>query len=313
MKKMITISILIFAVLFTGCQQTPTSQTEDSNASTLTNESESPSTANGQAYFTPETYPRVDGSTATIPLSEQFAAEAMGFELSEARTYIKHNTTHAAYVNLIEKEADIIFATYPSEQELQLAQDSGVELEIHPVVSEGFVFMTNEENPVSDLTAEQIVAIYSGEITNWSEVGGADVDILAYQREENSGSQSGMLALVMKDTPLVDPITELQIIGMEGLVEVISNYDNSESAIGYSYYYYVSNMVVRPGIRLIAVDGVTPSPETIKSGEYPYTTAYYAVIRKDEPDDSPARKLLDWTLSENGQAAAEEAGYVPVK
>ena len=70
---------------------------------------------------------------------------------------------------------------------------------------------------------------------------------------------------------------------------------------------------VREAAKLISVDGVYPSPETIADGSYPYTTAYYAVIRADEPEDSPARALLNWTLSDDGQNAAKEAGYVPLK
>ena len=109
---------------------------------------------------------------------------------------------HNAYVNLIEKNADIIFVTSPSEEEYALAQQAGIEFEIHPVVNEAFVFMVNEKNPVSNLTSQQIVDIYSDKITNWNQVGGEDKEIIAYQREINSGSQTGMLSLVMKDTPI---------------------------------------------------------------------------------------------------------------
>lgn len=75
--------------------------------------------------FTLENYPRVDGSTATIPLSEQFAADALGLPIEEARLYILHNKTHSAYDNLISGEADIIFVTAPSEEELQMAAEAG--------------------------------------------------------------------------------------------------------------------------------------------------------------------------------------------
>ncbi|MBR2743663.1 MAG: substrate-binding domain-containing protein [Clostridia bacterium] len=262
--------------------------------------------------FTADTYPKVDGSTATIPLSEQFFSDATGVSLGDASTYIKHNTTHNAYVNLINGDCDIIFVTSPSEEEYALAAEAGVELEVHPVVNEGFIFMVNEKNPVDNLTREQIVAIYTDQITNWSEVGGEDKEIIAYQREVNSGSQTGFLDLVMGDVEPADAPTEKRIVGMGELVESISAYDNSDQALGYSYYFYVNEMYVREAAKLIAVDGVYPSPETIADGSYPYTTAYYAVIRADEPEDSPARTLLNWTLSEDGQKAAKEAGYVPL-
>jgi phosphate transport system substrate-binding protein len=142
---------------------------------------------------------------------------------------------------------------------------------------------------------------------------GEDREIIAYQREINSGSQTGMLSLVMKDAKIADAPKEKRIEGMAGLVEVISGYDNSASAIGYSYYYYVNSMYVREGIKLIKIDQIEPNPATIQSKQYPYTTAYYVIVRKDEPQDSAARKLLNWALSDDGQKSAKEAGYVPVK
>ncbi|MBQ1435234.1 MAG: substrate-binding domain-containing protein [Clostridia bacterium] len=295
MKKIIAAALLVcmLAALF-GCSQTKT-ETEVTYP------------------FTPDSYPRVDGSTATIPLSEQFFSDATGVSLGDASTYIKHNTTHNAYVNLINGDCDIIFVTSPSEEEYAMAEEAGLELEVHPVVNEGFIFMVNEKNPVENLTREQIVDIYTDKITNWSEVGGEDKEIIAYQREVNSGSQTGFLDLVMDGREPADAPTEKRIVGMGELVEAISGYDNSDQALGYSYYFYVNEMYVREAAKLISVDGVYPSPETIADGSYPYTTAYYAVIRADEPEDSPARALLNWTLSDDGQNAAKEAGYVPLK
>lgn len=266
----------------------------------------------GSFIFTPDNYPRVDGSTATIPLSEQYAADAMGIPVEEAGLYVLHTKTHNAYVNLINGRADIIFVTAPSEEELQLAGEAGVELEIYPVVKEAFVFLVNEQNPVKGLTGQQILDIYSGKLTNWSEAGGENQEIRAYQRPVNSGSQSGMLSLVMKDTPLMDAPSHYRYGEMDGLVEAISSYDNAEYAIGYSYYYYVSSMYFRKGVRLLAIDGVVPETASIQDGSYPYTTAYYAVIKNSEPEGSSARMLLNW-IERVGNQSAETAGYVPLQ
>ena len=261
--------------------------------------------------FTLENYPRVDGSTATIPLSEQFAADALGLPIEEARLYILHKKTHSAYNNLISGEADIIFVTAPSEEELQIAAEAGVEFEIVPIVREGFVFLVNENNPVTSLTQQQVRGIYSGKIQNWKNVGGVDQEIMAFQRPVNSGSQSGMLELVMKDTPIMKAPSELYPMDMGAMIEIILAYDNTANAMGYSYYYYVSSMYFRKGIKLLAIDGVEPNDSSIQDGSYPYTTAYYAVIKKSEPKDSNTRKLLTWILNE-GQESARTAGYVPV-
>lgn len=260
--------------------------------------------------LTPEKYPAVDGSTATIPLSEAFGAAVMEMSIEDARQYIAHNTTHNAYVNLVDRRADIIFVTSPSEEEWAYARNNGIELEVVPVVKEGLVFLVNKDNPVEDLSFQQIRDIYSGKITNWQEVGGADKEIIAYQRPPNSGSQTGMLDLVIGADQIMEPPMERVIGEMGGLIDAVAVYHNEQDAIGYSYYYYVTDMWNNENVKLLGVDGVHPDEETISSGSYPIGTAYYAVLRSDEPEDSNARKLLAWILSEEGQEVAQEAGYV---
>lgn len=315
-RKMILFLLLILLALIvfttTGCSgDNPSNggQTQPENNGVhggQTQEEESP-------VFNLETYPKVDGSTVTIPLSEALAARMMNMTVEGVRPYILHNKTHQAYVNLIEKKADLIFVTAPSEEEKALAAAAGVELEVIPVVSEAFVFLVHADNPVAGLTPVEIQEIYSGKIKNWKEVGGADVPIVAYQRPVNSGSQTGFLDLVMAGLTPVDPPLEQIIAEMGMLIDAVASYDNAPDAIGYSYYYFVMDMWGSENIKLLAVDGVQPAPETITSGSYPYTTAYYAVIRSDEASDSPARQVVNWLLSEDGQKLAEDTGYVRIK
>lgn len=260
--------------------------------------------------FTDEDYPIVDGSTATIPLAEAFEANFKAKDVDEVE--ISHSKTHNAYVKLIDGDVDLILVTEPSEDALELAEENDVELEVIKVVNEGFVFFINSTNSVKSLTLEQIQDIYAGEITNWKEVGGEDEEIIAYQRPVNSGSQTGMLSLVMKDKKIADAPTENIAMEMTDIIDVVSDYENNSGAIGYSYYYYANTMYLSDDIELLAVDGVKPNNDTIKEGEYPIQTAYYIVIRKDEPENSKTRELVEAMLSTRGQLAAENAGYVPL-
>ena len=127
---------------------------------------------------------------------------------------------------------DLIVVTEPSEEELELAAENGVELEVIPVVKEGFVFYVNASNPVDNLTQEQVQSIYSGEITNWKDVGGNDEEIVPYQRPVNSGSQTGMLSLVMKDKTLMEPKKENLLQTMAQIINYVSSYDNGKDSIG---------------------------------------------------------------------------------
>ena len=263
-----------------------------------------------EPLYTDENYPKVDGSTATAPLAEAFEANFKGKKIDEVN--VEHSKTHKAYEKLINKELDLILVTSPSEDEEKLAEKSNVELEVTKVVNEGFVFFLNKNNPVDSLTVEQIQKIYSGEITNWKEVGGNDEEIIAYQRPKNSGSQTGMLDLVMKDKKIKDAPKEDIAMSMSDIIDAVSNYDNKESAIGYSYYYYANTMYLSDEIKLLKVNGVEPNNDTIKNGEYPILTAYYIVNRKDDIS-SEAESLKENMLSTRGQKVAEEAGYVPCK
>lgn len=263
--------------------------------------------------FTLENYIRVDGSTVTIPLSEAIAAALTGETIETVRPYILHTKTHSAYVNLIDEKTDLIFVTSPSEEELEYAESKNIELEVIPIVSEAFVFLTHRDNPVEGLSLEEIQRIYAGEITNWSKVGGEDVPIIPYQRPVNSGSQTGFLDLVMKDVIPVDPPLEQIQAGMGELIDAVATYANTPDAIGYSYYYFVVDMWGNEKVKLLKVDDIYPDQETISSGNYPIRTAYYAVFRKSESQDSDVRKVVKWILTEEGQQLAEEAGYVKVK
>lgn len=264
------------------------------------------------------TFPKIDASLATQPLTNAIVKDFTGGQDFDTNV-LNYSNTHPGYVKLINDEVDLIVVTEPSEEELELAKQKGVELEVIPVVKEGFVFYVNSKNPVESLTTEQIQKIYTGEIKNWKEVGGQDEEITAFQRPVNSGSQTGMLSLVMKGLKLMNAPKEKLIGTMEEIVNLVSSYQNGKNAIGYSYYYYATTMfetidkTVASNIKLLGIDGVKPNKQTIKDSSYPFTTAYYIVINKADPEGSPARKLANELLSSRGQQVAEDTGYVPVK
>ena len=251
---------------------------------------------------------KIDGSTATIPLTATLH-DAFG----GAGNPPTHYTTPNAYTNLFLGTADLIFVTHPSENELAEAQNRGIELEIIPIVKDALVFLVNVENPVDGVSLKQLKDIYTGDITSWKQLGGLDETIVPYQRTQNSGSQTLMLKLLMDGMEPMNPPAEWVAAAMGDLVEVISGYDNARDAVGYSMFYYVNNMYGNSQFKLLGVDGVKPSRDTITRGEYPLEDYYYAVIRKDTPADSPARHLIDWLLTDEGQTLAARAGYIPLR
>ncbi len=310
MKKALTaIGILIFVtVVVLGCVWAYRYFTSD----TPNIDDENPIVDNleKEPIFTKENYPKVDASLATQPLTNAFKANFTATPIDEIET--DYTNTHPGYLRLIDGEVDLIVVTSPSEEELAYAASKGVELEVIPVVNEAFVFLANKQNHVNGLTLKQVQDIYSGKITNWNEVGGENSAIIPYQRPTNSGSQTGMLDLVMRDIPMIAPTTETFEETMAGLIEAIADYDNSKDALGYSYYYYATTMYSKNSVKLLAIDGVEPNFDTIKNNVYPIQTAYYIVINKATPEDSNTRKLVNAMLSQRGQLVAKDAGYVPV-
>jgi len=260
----------------------------------------------------PEFWQRVDGSTATIPLSEEIIAFLHGADAYAILQSFNHTTTPYAYENLLNGDADLIFVTYPSEEELAEFAAAGVEIQLIPVVKDALVMLVNVDNPVSGLTAAQLRDIYSGKITNWQEVGGPDREILAFQRTPNSGSQTLFLKLLMAGVEPMAAPSEWIVAGMAGLVDAVSSYDNGLESLGYNMFYFVDEMYGNEQFKLLAVDGVYPDRGSIARGEYILETFYYAVLRADTPADHPARELIAWMLRESAQRLFEQIGYVPL-
>ncbi len=265
-----------------------------------------------------EDFPRTDGSTACIPLIAQIMADTTGMDLETAQGCVNTNKTSWAWRNLGlysdgESGTRLIIAYEASDSVKEELAENGRPLEQKAIGRDALVFIVNDANPVQSLTQQQLKDIYAGKITNWKDVGGDDLEIVAFQRGENSGSQTLFEKLLIQDGELMDAPTELAPTEMGGLVDSIASYNNSANAIGFSVYYYIDQMYTQPGLRLLAVDGVTPSNDTIADQSYPLCNDFYAAIRQDSAADSPERKVYDWLSTDAGYQCIEKAGYVAVK
>ncbi|PYZ97457.1 hypothetical protein CR205_02340 [Alteribacter lacisalsi] len=255
--------------------------------------------------------PVLDGATALYPVYSAFAQAVypeQDYDLFDSE--VMANQTHRAYASLINGDVDMIFAAGPSDFQLERADEQGVELEFTPIGREAFVFFVNARNPVTNLTIEEIQGIYSGEITDWSEVGGGNEVIRAFQRPPDSGSQTALENL-MEGHTLMDAPTDDVVTGMGGIISETANYRNHRNAIGYSFRFFSTVMIENHNIRHLQIEGVPPTPETIRDGTYPIADSFYAVTAgSDNPNIDP---FLEWILSEEGQEFIERTGYVPVE
>ena len=292
----------------------PDSQTPDDDApddETPDDEAPDDQTPDVPAFtFTRENFPRMDGSTSMVPLGQAVASVLLGQSREDVADLVEFNRTTQSFRNLKDGQCDLLLVGQPNAAVFDEMKEAGFEYDLETIATDALIFVVNENNPVDSLTTEQIRKIYTGEITNWSEVGGEDAEIVPFQRNEGAGSQALMLKLVMGDTPMMEAPSDYIAGAMGELMEVVKSYDNTANAIGYSVYYYANDMEMATGLKIISVDGVAPSAETIRSGEYPHRNAYYCVIAASEPEDSPARILYDWIVTEEGQRLVAAEGYV---
>ena len=258
-------------------------------------------------------FPVMDGSLACVPMMEELLMRFTGCSEMQADERVNEyfTNTNPCYLNLAAGERDICIAYEPAQETTDELEEYDP-LDMTPIGKDALVFIVNENNPVDDLTREQLTDIFTGKIRNWKEVGGDDVPIEAFIRPETSGSQTLLRKLLVGDADMTDGTYYYMKQSMEGMVEAIKgDYDNTEMAIGYSVYYYVDAMMGTGGLKFLKVDGVEPSNEAIAAGDYPLVNDFYAVTRKDSPQT--ALEIRDWLLSEEGQAFVQECGYVPVK
>jgi phosphate transport system substrate-binding protein len=255
--------------------------------------------------------PVIDGATALYPLYASFAqAVYPEKDYDPYMSEVMSNRTGQAYESLINGEVDVIFVAGPSDAQKERARQAGKELELTPIGKEAFVFFVNEDNPVEGLSQEEIRMIYSGKITNWKDVGGKSAEIRAYQRPPDSGSQTALEAF-MGNTPIMVAPTEQTADLMSGIIEDVADYRNYGGAIGYTFRFYSQSMIGNHNVRLLEIDGVEPTADNIRSGDYPIVSELYAVTAgTDNPNVAP---FIDWILSEEGQEIVEKTGYVGIR
>lgn len=255
--------------------------------------------------------PVLDGAAALVPVYAavidnvypEGCVTYKGGEFSDDNFYgenfaedsaMQYKNTVRGYQAVVDGTTDILFCAGPSEEQKQYAEDKGVELVYVPIGLEGFVFFVNENNPVDNLTTEEVRKIYACEYKNWSDVGGANRVINPVTRLEGSGSQTAFEAF-MGDNE-IGKKSPLAITG---------------ASIGFSFRYYMDGIVENDSVKMLSLNGVYPSAENIRNRSYPIVAQFYAIYRADN-DNENIPVLVDWILSDEGQELIEKTGYIRI-
>ena len=237
-------------------------------------------------------FPVMDSSTARKPVTAalySFFCESTG----AGGAVPLCSTTHNAWLNIADRTVDIALLAAPTQEEQDYLAEKGVSVEMKLYGGDGLVFIGNHACGVDDLTLDQVRAIYRGEITNWAQLGGADHPIRVLFRDDQSGSQRLFERMLWKDEPVPD-LASLGFDRLDDMSTIVSQCLYDPYAIGYSIMTYLSDVYGNEDLLAYSLNGYDATPENVASHNYPLSTQGYVVIRSDEAEDSPARRLFNW-------------------
>ena len=252
--------------------------------------------------------PRMTGAYALYPVYAAAFQALVAEPSSRPNEYVDLDGSDLIFKKLNEEEADVSFCLRPAPGQVEEMRKAGLRYTLTPILREAFVFFVHKDNPATNLTQDQIRAIYSGKVKSWREVGvSLNARIAPYQRNKHSGSQT-TLERIMGDTPIMEPPKEIYnkavwnpIFGgsMVGIIRGVANsaahgvkmlfsgfgsrlaeYQNKPAAIGFSFRFFANELIKNPNIKLLAIDGVAPTVANIQNGTYPFITEAYAITAR---------------------------------
>ncbi len=238
------------------------------------------------------------GAKLVPQLAEQFKAQHPGTTFD-----IAAEGSATGFAALIDKTAAIGMASRPAKpEEIANGKAKGVDLKETIVAYDGIAVIVNTANSIKGLTKKQVEQIFTGEITDWSAVGGSGGKISVYTRNTSSGTYAEFKELAMKKRDYAPDSQKMA--GNEQIAQEVGKNPNGAGYVGLAY-------VKASGIKVVAIDGAMPSKESVLGKAYPYArpTFYYT---NGEPTGL-AKQFVDFTISDAGQKIVEQVGFVPIK
>ena len=238
------------------------------------------------------------GAKLVPQLAEQFKAQHPGTSFD-----IAAEGSATGFAALIDKTAAIGMASRPAKpEEIANGKAKGVDMKETTVAYDGIAVIVNTANSIKGLTKKQVEQIFTGEITDWSAVGGSGGKISVYTRNTSSGTYAEFKELAMKKRDYAPDSQKLA-----GNEQIAQEVGKNPSGIGYVGLAYTK----AAGIRVVPIDGASPSKESVLAKSYPYArpTFFYT---NGEPT-GVAKEFIDFTVGPEGQKIVEQVGFVPIK
>lgn len=287
MKKFFKKSILIVAIaaiatgILAGCGSQQSKQPENTISGEIT----------------------IKGSDTVLPVAQK-AAEVFMTNNPDAVVSVSGGGSGVGIAALLDGTTDIANASRDvKEKEVKAAEDKGITLTQHTIALDGVSVIVNPELGITALTKVQIKDIYTGKITNWKNIGGPDLEIVAFSRDSSSGTYE-----LFKDVVLEGEDYKADVLTEPSNGNIVQQVGQTKGAIGYVGFAYVNDTVVA-----VTVDGVVPSAETVKDGSYPIARSLFMFTNGEPAEGTLTKGFIDFVLSDAGQNIVGEVGYIPVK
>ena len=236
----------------------------------------------------------ISGSTSVGPTME-ILAEAYE-KNNDVKIEIQQVGSSAGIKNTIDGTSDLGMSSRDLKDEEAQAVDAT------EIALDGIAVVTNKDNPVSDLTLEQVKDIFTGKITNWKEVGGNDAPIVVVSREDGSGTRDGFQENVGFESEELTKDAQIS----DGSGNIKSIVEGNENAIGYISFGYVDE-----NVNALTIDGVELNAENVKNDSYAIARPFLFVNKEDVITEQ-GKNFIDFILSEEGQNVVEENGFISV-
>ncbi|MEL7646167.1 MAG: phosphate ABC transporter substrate-binding protein [Anaerolineaceae bacterium] len=240
----------------------------------------------------------ITGSTTVQPLAEKLAESFMSAS-PDVQIDVQGGGSSVGVKAAGEGTSDIGMASRVVKDE-ELTQFPN--LRVHVIARDGIAVVVHPDNPVNDLSLDQIRDIFSGKIVNWNEVGGPDAAITVAAREEGSGTRDAFMELVMGKDALILDNAVLQ--SSNGAIRtVVATTPNAIAFLSFGY--------LDESTKALSIGGAAATEENASSGDYPVVRPLN-LLTNGEPEGL-VKSFLDFVLSAEGQALVREEGYIPVK
>jgi len=242
----------------------------------------------------------IQGSTTVLPIA-QAAAEAYMDNNPDADITVRGGGSGTGIAALIDGATDIADASRPmKDKEIKTAREKGVNPVAHIIARDGIAVVVHPDNPINEISIENIKAIYTGEISRWDKIGGKGT-IVVVSRDAASGTFEAFNELALNNAKLTDAALMLA-----SNLEIARTVAQTPGAIGYIGLGYLTE-----DVKALKVEGILPSEKTVNDNSYPLARPLF-MYTNGEPKGL-AKSFIDFIMSSTGQEIVKEAGFVPVK